>query len=71
MSELIPGTVDASLEKHVPVISVNGNTVTVNVGAAAHPMTEEHFIQWVYLQTVHGGQRKCLKPGDAPTRRSP
>ncbi len=66
MSELIPGSVDASKEKHVPVISVSGNTVTVNIGAVPHPMTEEHLIQWVYLQTEHGGQRKCLNPGDEP-----
>lgn len=66
MSELIPGTVDASLEKHVPVISISGNIVTVDVGAVAHPMTEEHLIQWIYLQTEHGGQRKCLNAGDAP-----
>lgn len=66
MQELVPGSVDASHEKHVPVISVDGDTVTVSVGSAAHPMAEEHFIQWIYLQTEHGGQRKCLLPGDAP-----
>ncbi len=66
MSELIPGAVDASAEKHVPVVTVSGDSVTVAVGAAAHPMTEEHFIEWIYLQTEHGGQRKCLRPGDAP-----
>lgn len=67
MSELIPGSVDASLEKHVPVVTVEGNTVTVAIGSVAHPMTEEHYIQWVYLQTTAGGQRKCFSPGDAPT----
>ena len=66
MQELVPGSVDASHEKHVPVSSVDGDTVTVLVGSAAHPMAEEHFIQWIYLQTEHGGQRKCLQPGDAP-----
>ncbi|MGE4353074.1 MAG: desulfoferrodoxin family protein [Oscillospiraceae bacterium] len=66
MSELVPGSVDASLEKHVPVVSVSGDIVTVAVGSAPHPMTEEHLIQWVYLQTEHGGQRKSLKPGDEP-----
>jgi len=66
MTELIPGSVDASKEKHVPVIEVNGDTVTMKVGSVPHPMTEEHSIQWVYLQTEHGGQRKCLKPGDEP-----
>lgn len=66
MSELIPNTVDASLEKHVPQVSVDGKKVTVKVGSVAHPMTEDHYIQWIYLQTDEGGQRKCLIPGDAP-----
>ena len=67
MSELIPGSVDASLEKHVPVATVSGNIVTVSIGSVAHPMTEEHYIQWVYLQTTAGGQRKCFSPGEDPT----
>ncbi|MBR3988560.1 MAG: desulfoferrodoxin [Clostridia bacterium] len=66
MQELIPGTVDAAVEKHVPVVKVDGNIVTVKVGEVEHPMVEEHFIQWVYMQTNRGGQRKCLKPGDKP-----
>ena len=59
MTELIPGSVDASLEKHVPVITVDGNTVTVEVGSVAHPMTEEHYIEWIYLETTNGGQPKA------------
>ncbi|MEG1536873.1 MAG: desulfoferrodoxin family protein, partial [Clostridiales bacterium] len=66
MEELIPGSVDASREKHVPVITTVGNLVTVKLGLAEHPMTEEHAIQWVYLLTDRGGQRKCLKPGEKP-----
>ena len=66
MTELIPGTTDAAVEKHVPVVSIDGNIVTVKVGEVEHPMLEEHFIQWVYLQTDRGGQRKCLKPGEKP-----
>lgn len=66
MSELIPGSVDASVEKHVPVVTVRGDTVEVAIGAAAHPMQPEHFIGWVYLQTQNGGQRKCLVPGGEP-----
>ncbi len=67
MKMLEPGVVEASHEKHIPVVTVEGNTVKVEIGSAAHPMTEEHSIQWVYLQTCSGGQRKNLKPGDAPT----
>ncbi|MEL4106329.1 desulfoferrodoxin family protein [Oscillospiraceae bacterium WX1] len=66
MTALEPNTVDASREKHVPVVAVSGNKVTVTVGSVLHPMTEEHYIMWVYLQTASGGQRKCLKPGDKP-----
>ena len=66
MTEIVPDTVEASKEKHIPVATVEGNTVKVNVGSVDHPMTEEHLIEWVYLQTCRGGQRKCLKAGDAP-----
>lgn len=66
MTELVPGTVDASLEKHVPVVKVEGDIVKVNVGEVTHPMTEEHSIQWVYLQTDRGGQRKALSPDTEP-----
>jgi superoxide reductase len=66
MTELVPGVVDASREKHVPVIKIDGNRVTVEVGSVEHPMLPEHYIMWIYLETEHGGQRKALKPGDAP-----
>ena len=66
MTKLEPGTVEASEEKHVPVVNVEGNTVEVNVGSVDHPMVEEHSILWVYLQTDRGGQRKCLEVGSAP-----
>ena len=67
MTKLEPGTVEASHEKHIPVVSLDGQTVTVTVGEVEHPMTEEHSILWVYLQTDRGGQRKCLPVGQAPT----
>ena len=66
MTELVPGSVDAASEKHVPVISVEGNKVTVTVGEVAHPMAEEHFIEWIALETAEGNQRKELKPGQKP-----
>lgn len=66
MTELIPGTTDAAVEKHVPVVEVEGNTVKVTVGEVIHPMTEEHSIQWIYLKTDKGGQRKDLNPGEEP-----
>ena len=51
MTEIIPGTADAAVEKHVPVYQVEGNVVKVQVGAVDHPMLPEHFIEWVSLQT--------------------
>jgi superoxide reductase len=66
MVELKPNTVDAAQEKHVPVVTVDGDFVTVKVGSVAHPMLPEHFIQWIYVQTENGGQRKALNPGAAP-----
>ena len=66
MTELKANMVDASQEKHVPVVTVSGNKVTVQVGSVLHPMLPEHYIMWVYLQSEKGGQRKCFKPGDQP-----
>ncbi len=66
MTELTANTVDAAKEKHLPVVTVAGSIVTVKVGSVEHPMTEEHYIQWVYLETKKGGQRKCFKPGEKP-----
>ena len=46
MQELVPGVTEASGEKHIPVYKLEGNTVHVSVGSAAHPMTREHYIEW-------------------------
>ena len=66
MQEIIPGTTDAAVEKHIPVYEVKGNIVTVSIGSVAHPMLEEHYIEWVALQTKAGNQRKALTPGSEP-----
>ena len=66
MTHLVPGVVEASHEKHIPVISIEGDTVTVTVGSVEHPMSEEHSILWVYLETDKGGQRKSLEVDAAP-----
>lgn len=66
MKQIIPGTVEASKEKHIPVVTVEDDVVKVNVGSIAHPMTEEHHIAWVYLETDRGGQRKALPVDGAP-----
>ncbi|MBO5207622.1 MAG: desulfoferrodoxin [Clostridia bacterium] len=66
MTKLEAGTVEASREKHIPVVSVEGATVKVSVGSVIHPMTEEHNIAWIYLLTDKGGHRRCLVPNEAP-----
>lgn len=66
MAELVPNTTEAATEKHIPVASAEGNLITVQIGSTLHPMTEDHLIQWVYLETEEGGQRKSLKAGDKP-----
>ena len=60
MTCLEAGVVEASREKHIPVVTVNGNVVRVSVGSVAHPMGAEHYIGWVYLVTDKGIQRKPL-----------
>ena len=67
MSVLEAGVVEASREKHIPEVEVLDGRVNVVVGSVLHPMAEEHSILWIYLETDKGGQRKDLKPGEAPS----
>lgn len=60
MQLMDPNTTDAAQEKHVPVVTVDGNKVTVKVGSAEHPMMEEHHIAFIILETDKGVQRKAL-----------
>ena len=66
MTELIPGTVEAAHEKHIPVYTVEGDTLNVKVGSVTHPMQDVHYIEWIALETKNGYQMKELNPGDAP-----
>ena len=66
MTQLGPGTVDASREKHVPVVETAGSPATVTVGPVEHPTLPEHFIPWIALETNQGSQIKYLQPGQAP-----
>ena len=66
MTELVPNTAEASVEKHLPEVTADRGGVTVKVGSAPHPMEEAHHIAFVYVETARGGQRKALKPGEAP-----
>lgn len=66
MSEMVPNTSDGAVEKHVPVYEVKDNVVTVTVGEVKHPMMENHYIEWIAIETNFGNQRKILKPGEEP-----
>lgn len=66
MTEIIPGTVEASREKHIPTAEIRDGVLLVRVGSVDHPMTPEHWIEWIAVQTKYGNQRKQLLPGQAP-----
>lgn len=66
MTKIEAGTVEASREKHIPVVIVEGDMVKVEVGSVIHPMIPEHSILWIYLQTDQGGQLKYLDVGKDP-----
>ena len=66
MTLLVPGSTDAAVEKHVPAVTVDGNTVCVVVGSVEHPMTEAHYIEWIAIETTTGMQKKYLTPADTP-----
>ncbi|MGB9975620.1 desulfoferrodoxin [Thermovenabulum sp.] len=66
MNLLVENTVDASKEKHVPVIEKIEGGFKVKVGSVPHPMEEKHFIEWIELITENGTLREFLKPGQAP-----
>jgi superoxide reductase len=64
--ELVAGSTDASQEKHVPVVTKKCKTVKVDVGSVSHPMTAEHYITLVAVETNQGYQVKELTPDSAP-----
>ena len=66
MTPLVPGTVEAAHEKHIPVYTVENGTVQVTVGSVEHPMVDAHYITWIALQTKQGSQIKYLHPNEAP-----
>ena len=67
MVELVPGTSDGALEKHVPQFVIDGKNVRVTVGEVEHPMIDAHYIEWVIVETTKGFQQKNLKPGEKPS----
>lgn len=67
MEVLVPNTVEASGEKHVPAVTAEEGAFHVNIGSVDHPMAPEHYIEWIYVQTDKGGHRQYLTPGSAPS----
>ena len=66
MKLLEAGVTDAAFEKHVPAVTVDGNLVKVSVRSVTHPMSEEHYIPWVALETEKSALVEWLQPGQAP-----
>lgn len=66
MTELTANTEDAAVEKHVPDVAVDGNKVTAVIGSTVHPMVEEHYIQFIVLETDKGIHVRFLEPGQEP-----
>ena len=66
MTELVPNTVEASTEKHLPALTMSGDALSVQIGSVPHPMEEAHHITFIYVETESGGQRKALKAGAEP-----
>ncbi len=67
MEELIPHVDEKGLsEKHIPVYAVKKGKCIAKIGMIPHPMTDDHYIEWVALVTNKGNQRKELEPGKSP-----
>lgn len=66
MEELVAGSVEASEEKHVPIYALDNNKVYAMVGSVEHPMQQEHYIEWIAIETEKGSQIKYLTPSDKP-----
>jgi len=66
MARLVANTADASIEKHVPSVEIDGNKVKVYIGEAQHPSTPEHYIQWIMLAQGEKMQQVALSPTDTP-----
>ena len=66
MEELVANTTDGATEKHVPVVEINNELVTITVGETLHPMTEEHYIMWIHVFTNLREYHFNLNPSDNP-----
>ena len=71
LEEIVPNTVEAAVEQHVPIIEKVGDGVIVKVGSTPHPMEPDHYIMWIETRTENHIFRKYLKPCDKPEARFP
>lgn len=67
MELLKVGNIDAAKEKHIPVMEIKNDSIIVKVGEITHPMTEEHLIQWIALETESSFIIEYLKKNEDPT----
>lgn len=66
MELLVEKTEDQGMEKHVPIIEIDGDKILVKIGSAPHPMEVTHYIEWIELIADGVSYKKFLKPGDLP-----
>lgn len=66
MKNMIAGTVDASKEKHIPVVEKKDGIYSIIIGSVAHPMEEKHYIEWVQINSGNKSYREFLTPGQEP-----
>lgn len=69
MQELVANTTEAATEKHIPVLELDGDVLTVKVGEVPHPMTEEHYITSIFVVLGHQVYRANLEPNEEPIAR--
>lgn len=66
MIELPINKEETTFEKHLPVITKDGLKVSVEVGSITHPMTDQHYIEWIVLAEANKVQKVLLQPNDKP-----
>ncbi len=66
MQKITENTVDAALEKHVPAVTREDNSIFVQIGSVEHPMIEAHYIEWIAVETENRYQIKYLHPNEKP-----
>lgn len=68
MVVVIPNSTDASVEKHTPTYTIEGNEIKIKI---PHVMDEEHYMEWILVKTKNQNIEKLLKPGEEATMVAP